>query len=62
MDLSTIERKLNVGAYEVPEQITEDFNLMVNNSIKFNGPNAGISQMARNIQASFRETYAKYAC
>lgn len=55
MDLSTIERKLNVGAYEVPEQITEDFNLMVNNSIKFNGPNAGISQMARNIQASFEK-------
>ena len=55
MDLSTIERKLNVGAYEVPEQITEDFNLMVNNSIRFNGPNAGISQMARNIQASFEK-------
>ncbi|EHN01049.1 Bdf1p [Saccharomyces cerevisiae x Saccharomyces kudriavzevii VIN7] len=55
MDLSTIERKLNVGAYEFPEQITEDFNLMVNNSIRFNGPNAGISQMARNIQASFEK-------
>lgn len=55
MDLSTIERKLNLGAYEVPEEITEDFNVMVSNSVRFNGPNAGISQMARNIQASFEK-------
>lgn len=55
MDLSTIERKLNVNAYEIPEQITEDFNLMVDNCAKFNGPTATISQMARNVQASFEK-------
>lgn len=55
MDLSTIERKLNVNAYETPEQVTEDFNLMVNNCVSFNGANAMISQMARNIQAAFEK-------
>lgn len=55
MDLSTIERKLNVDAYETPEQVTDDFNLMVNNCIKFNGDKSVIAQMARNIQASFEK-------
>lgn len=55
MDLSTIEKKLTVNAYDTPEKITEDFNLMVSNSIRFNGPTAVISQMARNIQAAFEK-------
>lgn len=55
MDLSTIERKLNANAYETPEQIHDDFNLMVDNSIKFNGASAVISQMGRNIQAAFEK-------
>lgn len=55
MDLQTIERKLNANAYETPEQITEDFNLMVENSAKFNGPTAVITQMGRNIQAAFEK-------
>ncbi|CAB4256171.1 similar to Saccharomyces cerevisiae YDL070W BDF2 Protein involved in transcription initiation at TATA-containing promoters [Maudiozyma barnettii] len=55
MDLSTIEKKLNVDAYDSPEKIIEDFNLMITNSIRFNGPTAMISQMARNIQAAFEK-------
>lgn len=55
MDLSTIERKINVDAYEDPTQIVEDFNLMVSNCRKFNGENAGISKMALNIQAQFEK-------
>ncbi|CDO92156.1 unnamed protein product [Kluyveromyces dobzhanskii CBS 2104] len=55
MDLSTIERKLNLDAYETPEQVVDDFNLMVDNCIKFNGEKAVIAQMARNIQASFEK-------
>ncbi|CAL9733727.1 bromodomain-containing factor 1 [Monosporozyma servazzii] len=55
MDLSTIERKLNSNAYETPEQIMDDFNQMVQNSILFNGPTSVISQMARNIQAAFEK-------
>ncbi|KAH3669161.1 hypothetical protein WICMUC_005000 [Wickerhamomyces mucosus] len=55
MDLSTIEKKLNAGAYEDIQHYIDDFNLMVNNCIKFNGSDSGISQMARNIQASFEK-------
>lgn len=55
MDLSTIERKLNANAYENPEQVTEDFNLMVENCCKFNGNTSVIAQMSRNIQASFEK-------
>ena len=55
MDLSTIEKKLNVEAYETPEQVVDDFNLMVDNSIKFNGATSVISQMAKNIQAAFEK-------
>lgn len=55
MDLSTIERKLNANAYAKVEEITDDFNLMVNNCFKFNGEKAPISQMVRNIQASFEK-------
>ncbi|GMM30025.1 chromatin-binding protein [Martiniozyma asiatica (nom. inval.)] len=55
MDLSTIERKINANAYADPQEITDDFNLMVANCFKFNGEKTAISQMARNIQASFEK-------
>lgn len=55
MDLSTIEKKINLNAYETPQQVTDDFNLMVNNCAKFNGAESAIAQMARNIQANFEK-------
>lgn len=55
MDLSTIERKVNLDAYEDPSQTVDDFNLMVNNCVKFNGESSGISRMAKNIQAQFEK-------
>lgn len=55
MDLSTIEKKINVNAYETPDQMVADFNLMVENCCKFNGRDSAISQMVRNIQASFEK-------
>ncbi|KAI5964056.1 BDF1 [Candida pseudojiufengensis] len=55
MDLSTLEKKLQVSAYSEISDFIDDFNLMVNNCIKFNGENAGISRMAKNIQAYFEK-------
>ncbi|AOA61789.1 Protein involved in transcription initiation at TATA-containing promoters [Komagataella phaffii CBS 7435] len=55
MDLSTIERKISVSAYESPDIIVEDFNLMVDNCRKFNGEDTPITRMAKNIQASFEK-------
>ncbi|KAL6451118.1 BDF1 Bromodomain-containing factor 1 [Candida maltosa Xu316] len=59
MDLSTIERKINLKAYEDVSQIVDDFNLMVKNCKKFNGEAAGISKMATNIQAQFEKHMVK---
>jgi bromodomain-containing factor 1 len=59
MDLSTIERKINLKAYEEVSQIVDDFNLMVKNCKKFNGEAAGISKMALNIQAQFEKHMVK---
>lgn len=55
MDLATIERKLNLDAYEDQDQVVADFELMVANCKKFNGENLGISKMATNIQAQFEK-------
>lgn len=55
MDLSTIERKINLNAYEDPLEVVDDFNLMVDNCVKFNGEASGISRMAKNIQAQFEK-------
>ncbi|SCU98499.1 LADA_0H13410g1_1 [Lachancea dasiensis] len=55
MDLGTIERKLQHNAYEMPEQITADFKLMVENCARFNGESSAIAQMGRNIEASFEK-------
>jgi len=55
MDLSTIEKKLTVGAYADSQEIVDDFNLMVDNCKKFNGEAAAISKMAINIQAHFEK-------
>lgn len=55
MDLSTIERKLNVNAYSDKQQLIEDFDLMVSNCVKFNGENSSISKMAKNIQTYFEK-------
>ncbi|OUM52991.1 hypothetical protein BVG19_g2232 [[Candida] boidinii] len=55
MDLSTIEKKINLDAYENPQQVVDDFNLMVQNCFTFNGKDSPISQMVRNVQASFEK-------
>lgn len=55
MDLSTIERKINLNAYEDPLAVVDDFNLMVANCLKFNGESSSISRMAKNIQAQFEK-------
>ncbi|TID31314.1 hypothetical protein CANINC_000102 [Pichia inconspicua] len=55
MDLSTMEKKLSANAYATPNELAADFALMVSNCEKFNGKDSAISQMARNIHASFEK-------
>lgn len=55
MDLSTIERKINLNAYSDVSEIVDDFNLMVSNCCRFNGEDSGISQMAKSIKGHFEK-------
>jgi hypothetical protein len=55
MDISTIEKKLNTGAYPVVQALVDDFSLMIENCVKFNGPDNPVTKMGRNIQAVFEK-------
>lgn len=55
MDLSTIERKINLNAYADVSEIVDDFTLMVDNCCRFNGEDSAISQMAKNIKGHFEK-------
>lgn len=53
MDLGTIERKVQDGQYGSFTEFSADMELIVVNCVKFNGTDSFISNMARNIKASF---------
>lgn len=55
MDLGTMERKVNEGKYTSFTEFMEDMELIVSNSVQFNGPDSFITDMARNIKASFEK-------
>jgi hypothetical protein len=55
MDISTIEKKLNNGSYPSAQAVVDDFNLMIENCVIFNGPDNPITRMGRNIQATFEK-------
>jgi hypothetical protein len=55
MDISTIEKKLVTGAYPVVQAVVDDFNLMIDNCVKFNGLENPVTRMGKNIQATFEK-------
>ena len=55
MDISTIEKKLMTGAYPVVQAVVDDFNLMIDNCVKFNGLENPVTKMGQNIQATFEK-------
>ncbi|KNE57302.1 hypothetical protein AMAG_18033 [Allomyces macrogynus ATCC 38327] len=50
MDLSTMERRLTTRAYATIDQLVADFNLMLDNCIKYNGPQSVFATMANNVR------------
>lgn len=60
IDLSTIETKLNKGLYENIHQVDQDFNLMVDNCVLFNGEKSVYSTMAVSLRRHFRKSASKY--
>lgn len=58
MDLGTIDTKLKQGTYQSVSDFTSDFELIVDNCIKFNGREHVITQAALKMQSSFNNQMA----
>lgn len=53
MDLGTIERKLKANEYPSAQALSDDFALMVQNSLTFNGPDHLVAQEGQKLKATF---------
>jgi bromodomain-containing factor 1 len=53
MDLSTIETKLNTSVYTSVQAVVDDFHLMIDNCVKFNGLENPITKQGKSIEAAF---------
>ncbi|KAG0173770.1 hypothetical protein DFQ30_007055 [Apophysomyces sp. BC1015] len=57
MDLSTIETKLNDGAYETSEEFEADIRLMFNNCYLYNPPVTPVHKMGTELEKAFDEKW-----
>ncbi|XHG01161.1 hypothetical protein AWENTII_004559 [Aspergillus wentii] len=53
MDLGTIERRLKANDYKTADAVIEDFYLMVQNALTFNGPDHLVAQEGQKLKATF---------
>lgn len=53
MDLGTIEGKLKNNEYPTPQAVVDDFNLMVQNSLTFNGPDHIVAKEGQRLKGTF---------
>lgn len=58
MDLSTIEKKLKNNEYTSVQALVDDFNLMVNNALTFNGPDHLVTIEGQKLKATFDKQMA----
>lgn len=58
MDLGTIERRMKNNEYTDPQTVAEDFYLMVQNAVTFNGPDHLVSQEGQRLKATFDKQMA----
>ncbi|KAL4792123.1 Bromodomain-containing protein [Aspergillus venezuelensis] len=58
MDLGTIEQKLKNNVYQDAQSVVYDFNLMVQNSLTFNGPDHTVAIEGQKIKATFDKQIA----
>lgn len=59
MDISTIRKKLDSGAYKTPEEFHGDMLLMFNNCYAYNPPDIDVYKMGKNLQSVFEALYAE---
>ncbi|KXT13643.1 hypothetical protein AC579_4987 [Pseudocercospora musae] len=55
MDLSTMEQKLKSNKYKTVQEFADDFALIINNTLTFNGPNHTVTQAGMSMEAYFRK-------
>ncbi|CAG8383873.1 unnamed protein product [Penicillium salamii] len=55
MDLGTMERKLKTNQYASPQEVSDDFALMVNNTTIFNGVDHLVTQEGIKLKATFEK-------
>lgn len=55
MDLGTMEKKLKTNQYTSPQEVVDDFALMVNNTTIFNGPEHLVTQEGIKLKATFEK-------
>ncbi|KAL4941246.1 Bromodomain-containing protein [Aspergillus oleicola] len=58
MDLGTIEQRLKNNVYQDAQSVVHDFNLMVQNSLTFNGPDHIVAIEGQKIKATFDKQIA----
>ncbi|ODH45443.1 hypothetical protein ACO22_00013 [Paracoccidioides brasiliensis] len=59
MDLRTMEDKLKQGSYASVDAVIADFNLMIENSVTFNGADHVVSMEGRNLKQNFERHLSK---
>ncbi|KAI8912322.1 hypothetical protein DFJ77DRAFT_511868 [Powellomyces hirtus] len=57
MDLQTIKKKLDTGAYHATKQFEADVRLMLSNSLKFNPPDTPVHKDTRSLLALFEQEW-----
>jgi hypothetical protein len=59
MDISTVEKKLQAGAYKAIDEFKSDFLLIFANCYKFNGEEAPVSLMGKSLEKHFLKEMEK---
>ena len=55
MDLGTMEQKLKSNKYKTVQEFADDFALIINNTMTFNGPHHAVTQAGMSMEAYFRK-------
>ncbi|KAL1958147.1 hypothetical protein VTO42DRAFT_5002 [Malbranchea cinnamomea] len=59
MDLSTMEEKLKTDRYQTVDQVVADMQLMINNTVTFNGPEHIVTLEGKKVQEAFERHLTK---